>query len=201
MNTAQRLQQLRKERGLSQEALAEQLGVSRQAVSKWESGQTMPDVEKIVAASEEFGVTTDWLLKGVEPAKEAAPGKRRLAGRILFAASPAFAAAGMFFAYTGWQEVRPFAASAGFAVQAVGLALYFIGQTLAGEKGPFWAAWLDLAGAAPLPLYFLTARTAIVFLDEDTPWETFKTLRCAAFWLVYLAFLAVGYLLLKKRKG
>lgn len=200
MNTAQRLQQLRKEKGMSQEELAERLGVSRQAVSKWESGQSSPDVEKIVAASELFGVTTDWLLKGVRPAEEPAPARRKLAGRILFAASPAMVAAGLFLAHTGRQELRPFAACAGFAAQAVGLALYFIGQTLAGEKGPFWPAWLDLAGVAPLPLYSLTARAAIVLLDTEMPWETFKALRGAAFWLVYLALLAAGFFLLRKRK-
>ena len=51
MDLAQRIQHLRKEKGLSQEELAEALGVSRQAVSKWESTQSTPDVEKIVAMS------------------------------------------------------------------------------------------------------------------------------------------------------
>ena len=54
---------LRKSRGWSQEELAERLNVSRQSVSKWESGISNPDLDKIVAMSTLFGVTTDYLLK------------------------------------------------------------------------------------------------------------------------------------------
>lgn len=69
MNMADRIQYLRKAKGISQEELAEKVGVSRQAVSKWESEQSMPDLEKIIAMSDFFEVTTDYLLKGIEPAK------------------------------------------------------------------------------------------------------------------------------------
>ena len=54
---------LRKSRGWSQEELAERLNVSRQSVSKWESGISNPDLDKIVAMSALFGVSTDYLLK------------------------------------------------------------------------------------------------------------------------------------------
>lgn len=67
MNMADRIQYLRKTKGLSQEELANKVGVSRQAVSKWESGQSTPDIEKIIIMSELFEVTTDYILKGVEP--------------------------------------------------------------------------------------------------------------------------------------
>lgn len=70
MNIADRIQNLRKTKGLSQEQLADAIGVSRQAVSKWESEQTTPDLEKIVLMSELFEVTTDYLLKGIEPVQE-----------------------------------------------------------------------------------------------------------------------------------
>lgn len=66
MNLADRIQYLRKEKGISQEELAEKMLISRQAVSKWESGQSAPDLEKIVMLSDYFEVTTDYLLKGVE---------------------------------------------------------------------------------------------------------------------------------------
>lgn len=63
MNLSEKIISLRKEKGLSQEAFAEALGVSRQSVSKWESGGALPDTDKIIAMSELFGVSTDYLLK------------------------------------------------------------------------------------------------------------------------------------------
>jgi len=57
-----KIQQLRKEKGLSQEELASKLTISRQAISKWELGESMPDTENIVQLSKLFGVSTDYLL-------------------------------------------------------------------------------------------------------------------------------------------
>lgn len=63
MEIGEKIMRLRQSKGLSQEELVYRLGVSRQAVSKWETGQTMPDIEKVLAMSELFGVSTDYLLK------------------------------------------------------------------------------------------------------------------------------------------
>ena len=63
MKLAEKIQDLRKKNGLSQEQLADNLGVSRQAISKWESEQSTPDIDKIVLLSETFHVSTDYLLK------------------------------------------------------------------------------------------------------------------------------------------
>jgi len=65
MDFADKLQSYRKQRGMSQENLAEAIGVSRQAVSKWESGQSYPEMEKMIALSELFQVSIDHLVKGV----------------------------------------------------------------------------------------------------------------------------------------
>lgn len=70
MNMADRIQHLRKIKGISQEELADKVGVSRQAVSKWESEQSTPDIEKVILLSNFFDVTTDYLLKGIEPITE-----------------------------------------------------------------------------------------------------------------------------------
>ncbi|MBQ4093950.1 MAG: helix-turn-helix transcriptional regulator [Oscillospiraceae bacterium] len=67
---ADKLIRLRKQAGLSQEELAEQMQVSRQAVSKWESAQTVPDLERILQLAALFGVTTDYLLKDSEEQAE-----------------------------------------------------------------------------------------------------------------------------------
>ena len=75
MTLGERISLARKQAGLSQEQLGEQLGVSRQAVSKWESGQTNPDVAYIAELCRLFGVSSDWLLLGKEEAREQAPGR------------------------------------------------------------------------------------------------------------------------------
>ena len=63
MILADKIIELRKKNGWSQEDLAEKLDVSRQSVSKWESAQSVPDMGRIVKLSEIFGVSTDYLLK------------------------------------------------------------------------------------------------------------------------------------------
>lgn len=65
MNFAEKLCVLRNQSGYSQEQLAEKMGVSRQAVSKWESGVTLPETEKIILLSNLFDVSTDFLLRDI----------------------------------------------------------------------------------------------------------------------------------------
>lgn len=70
---ADKLITLRKKAGWSQEELAEQLGVTRQSVSKWEGAQSVPDIDKILQMSRLFGVTTDYLLKDDQGEPEYTP--------------------------------------------------------------------------------------------------------------------------------
>ena len=92
MTFGEKLQGLRQKAGMSQDALAEKLDVSRQAVSRWERDETMPETEKVIVLAELFGVTTDYLLRRQpeegdrketrEPPRQAA-GEERKQGRDL----------------------------------------------------------------------------------------------------------------------
>ena len=62
MKLNEKIFQCRKKSGLSQEELAERIGVSRQAVSKWELGTALPELDKLKLLAKEFGVSADWLL-------------------------------------------------------------------------------------------------------------------------------------------
>ena len=66
MDLSEKLLNLRKANDLTQEQLAEKTGVSRQSVSKWESGQSVPELDKIVALCDIFNISTDYLLKPSE---------------------------------------------------------------------------------------------------------------------------------------
>lgn len=75
MELKERIALARKQAGLSQEQLGEKLGVSQQAVSKWESGQNNPDVAYLAEMCRLFGVSSDWLLLGKETEPESAVSK------------------------------------------------------------------------------------------------------------------------------
>lgn len=80
MILADKIITLRKRSGWSQEELAEQLGVSRQSVSKWEGAQSVPDLDKILQLGKIFGVTTDYLLK--DELEEAEPASTETESRL-----------------------------------------------------------------------------------------------------------------------
>ena len=67
MTLSEKIAYCRRRNGLSQEELAEKIGVARQAVSKWETGEAQPEIGKLRQLSDAFGVSTDWLLSEEEP--------------------------------------------------------------------------------------------------------------------------------------
>lgn len=73
MAIGERITALRKEHDLSQMQLAQALGVSRQAVSKWENGQTSPDTVKLIHLAEVLDTEVEYLATGIKPSYEPAP--------------------------------------------------------------------------------------------------------------------------------
>ena len=119
MNMADRIQHLRKSKGISQEELADKIGVSRQAISKWESEQSSPDIEKIILLSDFFEVTTDYLLKGIEPIADET--KDKLDAGIFSAIGTALNFIGLVAAIMIWKaEQTPLSVAVGFIIMTFG---------------------------------------------------------------------------------
>lgn len=74
MTLSEKILYCRKRRALSQEALAEKIGVSRQAISKWETGEAAPELSKLALLAKTFGVTADWLISEDNLPESAAQG-------------------------------------------------------------------------------------------------------------------------------
>lgn len=82
MQFYEKLAELRRKAGLSQEQLADRLGVTRQSVSKWESGAAMPELGKLIALSELFGVSIDYLVKDGDASDPAAGQESDCSARV-----------------------------------------------------------------------------------------------------------------------
>lgn len=74
MTLSEKILYCRKRCALSQEVLAEKIGVSRQAISKWETGEAAPELSKLALLAKTFGVTADWLISEDNPPESAAQG-------------------------------------------------------------------------------------------------------------------------------
>ena len=161
MNLSDRIQYLRKARGISQEGLADQLGVSRQAVSKWESEQSMPDLDKIISMSDYFEVTTDYLLKGVEPVvqkeEEQSIKHRRIASNICYQLSLGFIGLGIILSIilADFLKISVLLTPV-LIVQGVGLLVWGTGRNLSEVRPSFQVKLALILFLFFVPLGFLS---------------------------------------------
>lgn len=134
MNIADRIQALRKAKGITQEELADRIGVSRQAVSKWESEQSLPDIDKVILLSDFFETTTDYILKGVESVKGtelACSANPRYSAMLFSIAGTLLNAVGLIAAIFIWIERRmSYATAIGLIMMACGTCVFLVGQVL-----------------------------------------------------------------------
>ena len=161
MNLSDRIQYLRKARGISQEGLADQLGVSRQAVSKWESEQSMPDLDKIISMSDYFEVTTDYLLKGVEPVvqkeEEQSIKHRRIASNICYQLSLGFIGLGIILSIILADFLKiSILLTPVLIVQGVGLLVWGTGRNLSEVRPSFQVKLALILFLLFVPLGFLS---------------------------------------------
>lgn len=153
MNIADRIQTLRKSRGISQEELADKIGVSRQAVSKWESEQSSPDLEKIILLSDYFDVTTDYLLKGIEPVEDEP--KTKADARIFSVLATVLNFIGLLAAIIIWEVERTsISVLGGFIIMAVGCMCFVIGQFMGTnmEKSAFMFGLINVWLLSLMPI-------------------------------------------------
>lgn len=201
MNMADRIQYLRKTNGISQEELADKLGVSRQAVSKWESEQSLPDLGKIITMSDYFEVTTDYILKGIEPVADKEQKSSELTSKILYIASTAFVAIGLFSAFAGWHETQTMDTIWGsMIIQAVGIAGYFIGRLLSAARVPFSVNWLNLSGLLFMPFSMVTGAISIALFKQGwiAPYPI-NIAHVVLFVIVYISICVISFIVLKRR--
>lgn len=206
MNIADRIQQLRKAKGISQEELADKIGVSRQAVSKWESEQTTPDVEKVLLLSDFFDVTTDYLLKGIEHAPgETPPAREKPDARIFSITGTAFNCMGLILAAMVWYEEQTATATAvGLILYVIGCMIYGIGMTVsehstkARAKRSFWSINIWVLSFLPMSLVYNILAGGVYTAPYPIPVGSMAFY--GLFWIVYIGAGTAAELLIHRKR-
>lgn len=206
MNTADRIQHLRKSKGISQEELADKIDVSRQTISKWESEQSSPDIEKIILMSELFEVTTDYLLKGIEPIPAESVGtKEKPNANIFTIVGTAFNFMGIIVAAMTWYEEQNVAATAvGLIFLVIGCMIYGIGMTISEEKTKerakqlFWTINSWILVFIPLSIVY----NILIGAKGVAPYPILVgyVMKYILFWIIYIGIgMACTLIIYKKR--
>ena len=184
MTLGEKITGLRKKRGLSQEELAITLGVSRQAVSKWETEEAKPDTDKIVALAEYFEVTTDWLLRDIEPAgadtgtdAHMSPAQAKAGAPLLLCLTLGASACGLFLLFYGrFVSASTVPSTVGVIVQicaialAMGFGLYLKNGVDAAQGAvfirSFWRVNIWFIVLLPLRMIYFTLVQLVTLLPE-----------------------------------
>ncbi|MDE7208921.1 MAG: helix-turn-helix domain-containing protein [Clostridia bacterium] len=167
MTFNEKLTRLRKTSGMSQEELAEKVSVSRQAISKWELGDAIPDTDKVIALSKIFNVTIDYLLKDELENPTATvimcekPDKNIFASKLLQFFSTFFYAIGMIVSWIIWLNEygnngyypinypRPaiglMSIFVGILIQSIGIACYYVAKKLHKSKLKYKHVFINVA--------------------------------------------------------
>lgn len=157
MNFGEKLLKLRKAKSLSQEQLAAELAVSRQAVSKWELGESLPDSDKLLLISKTLGVTTDYLLSGDVDQSVTAPSPTRNNSELTM--------------NSVWNSIQRKGYLAGYFISGLAiLALlllrvvyYIFKETLTPPEG-FGFTLADMPMQAKFPLYFVNVLSVVAII-------------------------------------
>lgn len=170
MTIADRIQSLRKAKGISQEELADRIGVSRQAVSKWESEQSIPEIDKVMLLSDYFEVTTDYLLKGIETATQVDESKAN--ANIFVIVSTVLNFIGLIVASAIWYEQQnAIAVVVGLVFMALGCMVFGVGVlgsaalTKTKAKRNFWMINIWLLAFIPLSFAY-----NVIFAHSNAPY-------------------------------
>lgn len=180
----ERIYNLRKKSGLSQEEFADKLGVSRQAVSKWETGQSVPDSEKAAAIGAFFGVSLDWLISGAEVS---APASAVVAMPAVTAQPEAFATPAQSAPSAAETEPAPLAPPA--------------------KKRAGWVKALIIAGILTLAAIGVSALSAFIFMlvtmkaaNLGDPATFYMLLIIVPGWVVlFLAVFIISIIVIRKK--
>lgn len=187
MTLGEKITELRKKRGLSQEDLAITLGVSRQAVSKWELGDATPDTDKIIALADYFDVTTDWLLRDIEPHQNASggtdahmsPAQARAGAPLLLCMTLGGSACGLFLLFYGHfvsSSWIPSVIGAILLICAVSMAMGFglyLKSSMDAQQGSdfiraFWRIEIWMVALLPIYIFDLLFMPRLLNLIPET---------------------------------